>query len=121
MCLVRFLAVYLLILTLLPWGAYSTAKAAQQPLLALQVAYVADPCQDADTAGAQPTQARLAALPHQCRTGILAGSPCGADPAVFASAPAPDMTRTLHIRFPHTVARFVSIVPTRMLDPPRGC
>lgn len=121
MLLVRSLAVYLLVLTLLPWGAYSTAKAAQQPLLALQVLSIADHCQDADTASAQPTQSRLAALPHQCRTGILVGSSCGADPAVFASAPAPDMTRALHIQFLHTVARFVSVVPTRMLDPPRAC
>ena len=118
MILLRSFAVYLLVLTLLPWGAYSTAKAAQQPLLALQVLSIPDPCQDADTPGAQP---RLAALPQGCRSGILVGSSCGADPAVFASAPAPDMTRTLHIRFPHTVACFVSIVPTRMLDPPRGC
>jgi hypothetical protein len=122
MVFLRTLAVLLLVSTLLPWGAYSAAKAApQQPVPSAQTALAADACQAEGTAEAQPDERRAAALPGQCRNGILTGSPCVPDVALFENAAVQDMTRSLDLRFPATAARLTGVVLPGALDPPIAC
>lgn len=121
MVYIRALAVFLLVLTLLPWGAYSPVNAAALPVIHAKSIAATDLCLGGDMVGANQVEPRTANSPHHCRTAVLVGSPCGPDLALLGNATAPNLTRAHSVRFRITTARLVGVPPTAALDPPISC
>ncbi|TGD67134.1 hypothetical protein EYC08_00185 [Tabrizicola sp. WMC-M-20] len=119
----RSFARLLLVLAVLPWGAYSGAMAAQSA-----------PPQDAGFADAGPVSAGVAVTggdlrdgmafapkPKRCRTAVLLGTPCGPDLALPGSALSPDLTDVANAVLPADGSRLAGVKPAGSLDPPRAC
>lgn len=118
---IRALAVFLLVLTMLPWGAYSAVNAAALPVGHAQSISATDLCLAGDMVGTNQSEPRAANLPRHCRTGVLIGSPCGPDLALLGNATAPNLIGAHSVRFRITTARLVGVPPTATLDPPISC
>jgi hypothetical protein len=77
MFVLRRFALLVLILAVLPWGAYAHAWAAPAPVLSIDAAMSADD-------GAVPT--KFMGKPKRCRTALLLGAACGPDVSLVLSA-----------------------------------
>ncbi|WP_103335258.1 hypothetical protein [Pseudotabrizicola formosa] len=113
----------LLVLAVLPWGAYSGAAAL--PSGDHQAAVVA-------AAGPEPAGAAVsgddrrdgldfASKPKRCRTAVLLGAPCGPDLALPGSAPSPDLPGGEDALLPADGVQLAGVTPAGSLDPPRAC
>ncbi|WP_176442994.1 hypothetical protein [Tropicimonas sediminicola] len=105
----RLISLLLLVLCLLPWGAYSGAHAAGATALQeLMPAPTVD-----------PTPERASPPPHECRIATLPGATCGPDLALVAALTKwPATAGAAPLRpAPGTLRR--GLHPPGLLDPPR--
>jgi hypothetical protein len=110
----------LLILVILPWGAFSPAHAAQfaAPISAYQ-GFMPQESLTVTAIGSRAHMAQLLSSPKQCRTMSLLGAACGPDVAITpnTSLEGPDAQRPV---FPHfEVVYMHSAVVSLAFDPPR--
>ena len=121
MVIVRSIAIFILILAVMPWGAYTTARAAQIQQQTRIAAAIHDTDQIAASPDTQQTVASVAPMRKRCHGPALLGSPCGP----YATIPA----STVPLSPVTSVASVLSGVgtlpsggiPRGTLDPPRSC
>ena len=114
----RSLALLLLVLAVMPWGAYSGATTLQSGVQ-----------QDAGFVGAGPDSAvssgefrngiAFAPKPKRCRTAILLGAPCGPDLALPGSVLSPDLTGVDDAVLLAGETQLAGVKLAGSLDPPR--
>lgn len=118
----RFLAIMILVILILPWGAYAGKFAAvAQPQPEMAVAAVAH---DGDVAAPQPPagdKARVASTPTRCRTAILSGSTCGTDVVLATALITPQIAFSRQNAHPIADTRRDGLVSATDPDPPRSC
>lgn len=75
----RQIAIFLLILAVLPWGAYSSARAshAAPDIGTVSAMAQAIPAEGAGAFSDQSPETKFAPMQKRCRTAALFGSPCG--------------------------------------------
>lgn len=121
MAFVRSIFIFILILAVMPWGAYTTARAAQIQQHTRLAADIHDTDQIAASPDTQQTAASVAPMRKRCHGPALLGSPCGP----YATIPA----STLPLSPLNSVASVLSevgtlpsgVTPRGTLDPPRFC
>jgi hypothetical protein len=110
MFVLRRLALLVLILAVLPWGAYAHAWGARAPVLVVGTGIAADD-------GAAPT--KFLSKPKRCRTALLLGAACGPDVSLLLS---PWVIKPRLVLGPVEQARerlLADRAPEGALDPPR--
>lgn len=113
----------MLVLAVLPWGAYSGALASQslpQQNSGLAVAD-SDAAYVAVSIGGLHGGTFVAPKQKRCRTAVLIGSPCGPDIAFLGSALSLDLTVDDDAVLPAGGTQLTGVTPPGSLDPPRSC
>lgn len=123
MAALRSVAILLVVLTVLPWGAFSGALAAQaRPLAGWSVTVAGADTRPVLRSPDEPQDAAFVApAPKRCRTAGLIGSSCGLDIALAKGMDplAPATARWQSYRQARKV--LVGVTPPGSLDPPRFC
>jgi hypothetical protein len=123
MNLLRSIATSILILTVLPWGAYSGAYASHSQFQQSPVATLSnsDLLLVIVSNEAEQNATFVSAVPKRCRTAVLIGSACGPDIA----PPGPAISLDPFVAsnsVPHaSETRLVGKAPIGTRDPPRFC
>lgn len=132
----RSLARIVLILAILPWGAYSPAHAAQFARVAQFSSAQSDAARPQNVAesGAesgtplsvipippQPIRAQFTLAKKHCRTMSLLGSSCGPDVALGAVARVYGPSAVRRVPPVFDAVTLIGAAPLRVLDPPKFC
>jgi hypothetical protein len=123
MALFRSLAIFILVLAVMPWGAYSGALASQSRLQQTPGLAIADSdaAPVAVSIGGLRVGTFVAPKPKRCRTAVLIGSPCGPDIALPGSALSLDLTDADNAVLSAGGTQLTGVKPAGSLDPPRPC
>lgn len=124
MAFLRKISLLILLLALLPWGAYSAGLRAN-PALESRIEYPAirtalpTYLQTADDNGLSP--GLLVAKPTRCRTGVLPGSACAMDIDLPVASGSDDATRSGAPPRPGDPLDPAEADQAGLLEPPRSC
>lgn len=123
MALLRSIAILILIVAVMPWGAYAGALAARSPVLVHAVPAVtdADVSQSVVSKDGQDSPGLIMPKPKRCRTAVLIGSACGPDVAIPGSAIPVDLSAACRAVPTADAMQLVGLTPPGSLDPPRFC
>lgn len=123
MAMLRSLAILILVLAVLPWGAYSGALASQSRFQQTSGLAVEDSeaAPVAVSIGGLRDGTSVVPKPKRCRTAVLIGSPCGPDIALLGSALSLDLTVDDNAVLPAGGTQLTGVKPAGSLDPPRSC
>lgn len=119
MTMLRSIATLLLILTLLPWGAYASQSKFQQT--AVSKLSDAEPSLVVVDSDAGQTPVFVSANTKRCRAAGLIGSSCGPDIAIPRSTISFDPFVTTNAVTRADEPRLIGTTPSTALDPPRFC
>ncbi len=114
------LGTLILVILILPWGAYSGKFAAMAQAQDATVAVAPDVLNMAPQIAAMD-QAQIAPAPKRCCIAIMTGSPCGTDVVLAVSQSIPQGVTSRPKK--HLIAnmRLRGVVPAEDWDPPRPC
>lgn len=108
---------FLLLVAMLPWGAYAGSHGAALPDADFLASVASDGTAAADLE--QATQVVLAA--KRCRGPALPGASCGPDVGLPGTSALVQPTRTALSLWPAAPPLLVGPGPEGLLDPPRSC
>jgi hypothetical protein len=116
-------AILLLVLVMLPWGAYSGARVPASTAQKVSLEAFEDEVGDliVEVAEARDERTALAVQKaKECRTASLPGSPCGPDVGLLSSSTSGPTSAPHDAKRPD--GRLLSgLTPPGILDPPRSC
>lgn len=119
MTTLRSFAILLLVLVLLPWGAFASQSNVQQPAIAnLSYADLSMVMMENDVGTATVT---VSANAKRCRFAGLIGSACSPDITIPRSTLPRDPVVTRNVVPRADDTRLVGATPSTALDPPRFC
>ena len=123
MSVLRLIAILVLVLAVMPWGAFYGAQASPYLTQRDPGQVIADPSVARVTVSTdgQRGAAALSPKPKRCRTAILAGSPCGPDIALLGSVISLQLTGACNAMVPDAGAWLAGVTPPGSLDPPWCC
>jgi len=119
----RRIAVFLLILAVLPWGAYSGVRVSTSGASVgeVGVAQFLNGTENAAVPNEDPQAAFVAPAQKRCRTAALFGSPCGPHVTLSTTTITFDNPTSGQEVFRGPAKRLAAVVPSGPLDPPRVC
>ncbi len=119
----RLVGILILVLAILPWGAYSGALASQNKGDRIAAALFADDNVSHEVArgGDERGLAIVSAPKKRCRTGILVGSACGLDAAIVGPTTSIDPSGACNSHLSAGSMLLAGQPPKGILDPPRSC
>ena len=123
MSVLRLIAILVLVLAVMPWGAFYGAQASPYLTQRDPGQVIADPSVARVTVSTdgQRGAAALSPKPKRCRTAILVGSPCGPDIVLPRSVISLQLTSACNAMVPDAGAWLTGATPPGSLDPPRSC
>ena len=119
----RLIAILVLVLAVMPWGAFYGAQASPYQIQRDPGPVIVDPGVAGVTVSTdgQRGAAVLSPKPKRCRTAILVGSPCGPDIALPGLVISLQLTSACNAMVPDAGVWLIGVMPPGSLDPPRSC
>ena len=113
---------FLLVLAVLPWGAYSVAGTSPSVVWVdmISVAQLVDLTDRADVGSRDPDLAIVAPVKKRCRTAALFGSPCGPDVTLSATKVVFGNPTSRPAVFRDPAGWLAGVEPSGPHDPPRS-
>lgn len=117
----RSLALFTLIMALLPWGAHTSAFAARTLTENRFALAVSQTSQEAVSVQEQTISVLAAPISKRCHGPAVLGSPCGPQAVVPDEILMPTPTETIATLHPGIDKPPAGMKPPSSLDPPRSC